>query len=129
MVTKYIALNPEKETPKPQEKEAYPFPQVIYWFVRTGNYLPGSKRVFATQEEAVQYVKEIVDKKEDWVTTKYVMRSFEVIKINATALPEWANIFKIHEGLKPVSPPTKSELGLRKPKDKKFWKRRKDSKL
>jgi hypothetical protein len=80
--------------------------------------LPSHKKIFATFEEATDFLKKVVDKRQKWVNEKYLMRSFRVLSIDTESFPEYQRIFK--ESVKPllVRRPTLSERGLRKPKKK-----------
>lgn len=91
---------------------------VILYRVTTGNYLPGTKRIFRTIGEAIQYIKKMVDRREAWVTNTYAQKSYSIVRINSRVLPEWSRIFKVNKIAKKVLAPTKSELGLRAKKRK-----------
>lgn len=80
------------------------------YHVKTGNFLPSTKRCFKCFEDAIQHLKKIVDMKEDWVTDAYVHRSYKVIKIDSEELHNWPAIFKVNKTVGKVMPPNKKEL-------------------
>lgn len=83
---------------------------VILYRVTTCNYLPATKRIFRTAKEALSYIKKMVDKREEWVSIEQAQKSYDVIKINSSVLPEWSRIFKVNEIVKAVMPANEKEL-------------------
>jgi len=100
------------------KKKSKPKRRVWLYHVTIGNYLPGSKKICKTMQEALKYIKAAVDQREPWVTDKYVQKSYHITKIAPSQLPEWATIFKEKLVPTPVARPTLSEQGLRKKKRK-----------
>jgi len=87
-----------------------------HFHLMTNNYLPKYKKVFETQEAALDKLKEIVDAREAWVHDKYLHRSYHVVSFDPEIMPRFDKIFKENVSMEPPAPPTISELGLRKPK-------------
>lgn len=83
------------------------------WHVTTGNYLHASKRVFRSQECALEHIRHIISKKPAWVTQKDIDKSYSVISINVDRCPDWERIYKVWDLIKEPRPLQKNELRKR----------------
>jgi len=90
-----------------------------FYFTKTSNYLPASKKLCRTMGEAIVWIEKVAAMKKNWVTDGYLHRSYHITKIDSKELPEFRKIFMENVKMTEPEEPSRSELGLRKPKSKK----------
>ena len=88
----------------------------IVYQVITNNYLPITKKVFDNLGEAILYIKEVVKKKEKWVKSEQVHKSYVITQINTDNCVRVHEIFLQSNKTVAPNPPTTTELGMRRPR-------------
>jgi hypothetical protein len=77
------------------------------YHVVTGNYLPRFKKLVETEIEAIEIIKQMIDKKDSWVTNEQVHISYRIIKIDGRQFngknKTYKNVFLKMENVLPVA--------------------------
>ena len=88
-----------------------PEPHRYYYFVKTANYLPATKKIVRSIGQAILYIQKMTNLKPDWVKNYQVQKSYWITKIDSKTMPRFREIFTEQLKPLPVMPPDEKEKG------------------
>ena len=86
-------------------------PHRYYYYVKTANYLPSTRKIVRSIGHAIEWVKKMADQKPDWVKEYQLHKSYWVVRIDSYKLPRFREIFTEQLKPLPVMPPDEKEKG------------------